>query len=268
MVAGVALDGAVEDLGRQIVDGAEARVGDLVAGVDRQPKVGELDLQARRQQDVLRLDVAVDDAEAVDVRQGAHCRLEHDGHGGGLGQAAAALLQEREDVALRRPLEREVDRVGVLPRGVQRDDAGVAQLDVQPDLARDLVALHVGQRRAAVRLEADRHAGRAVHRAVHARDRAGVEPRAHLERAERPLAARERRGAVLGDGDDGALGVGGGGAVAAGAGVGRLLLLWQRRGRRLDLGLHLGDHLALERRLIAWRVEAASHRCVFSCRCC
>ena len=37
------------------------------------------------------------------------------------------------------------------------------QLDVQPDLARDLVALHVVQHAAAVHLEAHRDAAGAVH---------------------------------------------------------------------------------------------------------
>ena len=154
--AGVAK--ALDDLGGDVLLGADKGVGDdaglgvehalledlrgeLDGGALAEVKVGEDDVAGGRHEDVLGLEVAVDEAEHVEVleREQDLAAVEL---GPRLGEAVAGLALERaEELAARAKVHHKVEAVHALERPVQRHDERVVRR--RQDLALRLHALHL-----------------------------------------------------------------------------------------------------------------------------
>lgn len=157
-VDGAGVAKALDDLGGDVLLGADKRVGDdaglgvehalledlrreLDGGALAEVKVGEDDVARGRHEDVLGLEVAVDEAEHVQVleREQDLAAVEL---GPRLGQAVAGLaLQRAEELAARTKVHHKVQAVHALERPVQRHNERVVRR--RQDLALRLHALHL-----------------------------------------------------------------------------------------------------------------------------
>lgn len=106
----------------------------LVASRARDPEVAHLHLTGRREEDILGLDVAVDDATRVRVVQGQE-DLPDDRRTHGERQRGLASDEAFERLALDVFHDDIVDAVVVAPNVVHGDRVGVAQAGGQPRLA-------------------------------------------------------------------------------------------------------------------------------------
>ncbi len=141
------VDGAALGLlGRHVVGRAQDHAAARDAGARaqaRQAEVQQLDLPARADQDVGRLDVAVHDAARVGVAE-AGADLQEDAHALGQGDRRLALDQRAQVVALEQ-LHGHVEPPVGLVHVVDADDVGMAQLADRLDLATEaLVQLFLG----------------------------------------------------------------------------------------------------------------------------
>lgn len=120
-------------LGGQVVQCAAQGVPPVARGVDAVAEVGQLQLAAQAEEDVLGLHVAVHDVLAVQVRQGQRDL------GDALGRAAlrepALALQDPVQLAAGGVLEDQEDAVRVVEPAVEAEDARVPQVAVDLDLA-------------------------------------------------------------------------------------------------------------------------------------
>jgi hypothetical protein len=103
----------------------------------RPPEVGDLDAAVRTEQEVLGLEVAVDDALAVALRQ-AHRDLPDVARGDGLIEAAH-LLEQRIELTAAGVLQHDVDARGIVEVGVKPDDVRVHEAGLDLDLTRQLL---------------------------------------------------------------------------------------------------------------------------------
>ena len=128
---------SLDHFGGKVVQSAAQGVAAGGGGVDRPAEVGDLDLALGADEEVLRLDVAVDDVLLVAVGQGL-AEVGNVPGRGALGEAAA-VGQLLVQFASGTVLEDEVDPLGVEEVAEHAEDVAIAQVGLDLDLAAELV---------------------------------------------------------------------------------------------------------------------------------
>ena len=203
----------LDHLGGEVVEGAAQGVAAGGRGVDRPAEVGDLDLALRPDEEVLRLDVAVDDVLRVAVGQGLAEVGDVPGRGA-LGEPAA-VGQFLVQLASGTVLEDEVDALLVEEVAEHPEDVAVAQVGLDLDLAAELM-LDAGLEELGLlqHLEGDDVLGPLLPGQVDGAELAPAEGLADLEVVEGPLPAGP---GALGLGIQGiSFGCGGGGGSGGG----------------------------------------------------
>mmetsp|Transcript_30608 Transcript_30608/g.90784 ORF Transcript_30608/g.90784 Transcript_30608/m.90784 type:complete len:313 (-) Transcript_30608:916-1854(-) len=168
------LEWAVEHLWCHVLERPGARHRTLLAQVDCQAKVAQLELHRPREEHVFWLDISVHDAVCVEVLEDAQERVQHQLDCRFLRQLPAIPVQQHEQVARLCKFLDQHHLVALLERREQRDDVFMLQRGMELDLAVNLVAVQLAQVGHVVCLEADGLARDLAPRLVHRGRIAGV----------------------------------------------------------------------------------------------
>mmetsp|Transcript_21708 Transcript_21708/g.38702 ORF Transcript_21708/g.38702 Transcript_21708/m.38702 type:complete len:254 (+) Transcript_21708:345-1106(+) len=135
MLLRVCLERVDNDLGRHVLHCAQPRDGALLVAVYRQPKVADLDHHVVGEQQILRLQVAVEDAPLVEVVEGVQQRQHHNLQRFTFRQFPPPPSQLLKQITPGGQLLHQHEKVVALKAAVEVDDVGVLDAAVDVHLA-------------------------------------------------------------------------------------------------------------------------------------